>query len=264
MMNRRDFFKKGIPTLVGGAILLNNSIAKAGDLGNLENIVNHIMSKKNKFSTTFDSWQGIRNGNGRDDWVIPCHYEAQWPSDINQNRAGFYPIQMRDTNLMCMKRKMDNYSIQHASVEFLAPYGIDDHIIIAVQGQYADKFCANGYFAILGYVDRLCNTPGRRCDNLMLGIEKAICGGNSLHSGIPILEFDKSKVHRLVVQTDMYKDKIRIMNWLYRYDPKSGWLALGNTYKDDEEDIIIGELSYFAPVFQSHPIYFDNFRVWWE
>jgi hypothetical protein len=79
------------------------------------------------FSTAFDSWSGISNMHGDSCWVIPYN-------DSGKHRA-YFTSSCRDGGIR-MKKDMDTFRIQRASVEFFAPNGISDHLDIGIQGRF--------------------------------------------------------------------------------------------------------------------------------
>lgn len=219
------------------------------------------------FSTSFDGMEGLSIIGGESKWTVPYYYNFPWPEEnAKKNKAYFFPS--NESGGIRMTQDMNRYDAQEASVDFLAPDGISDHIDIGIQGYFVANTCISGYFAILGFDRRLCkNPPNRPCSQLHLGVEKATCATNWLYGGKPAT-INPNKVYRIQIRTDRYNNRTRITAKLYRYD-SAGWVLIENTcyddyLGDDDGGPLKGGVAWFGPIMQNGRMYFDHFKVNWN
>jgi hypothetical protein len=166
---------------------------------------------------------------------------------------------------------------QKASVQFYAPDGISDHIDLGLLGDNIAARQVTGYFALIGR-DHNRLGPGYR-----LAIEKATPTANWLFpgthpdGGVPFT-FRPDRTYRLIMGVSFDAAAVHAEARVEEWVPGEGWNKVASIEHTDESlaceidttgkpegycPVVIGENGFFGAIFQTHPIYFDQFSVEW-
>ncbi len=262
MINRRNFLKGVLGAT--GALLLNNKVNAKG----LENILLNENKNNVFFTSNFDgnNLDFIEQGDAS---IKAVKYnEKIWPDNVYQKKL-LFSMKNHSHAIAEMKEPMELTGKQYASVEFYAPQGISDHIVLGVLSDLNDL--SPGYYAILA------KDNWRFGEGYRLGIEKAYKDGNSLFAGVPV-DF-KDRVYRLHIVSSFDNEKVSSSTWIEEYDENIKlWLPKAMTSHIDtnsceEETLtkkqeeycppILGNKAFFAAIWQDSDIYWDKFRVEW-
>ncbi len=208
--------------------------------------------------------------------VITWSLGKTWPDNRFQRKLRLDLSNRRSGGVM-ITRDMALTGHQHASVQFYAPGGISDHIVLGLLGENIPAKQITGYFAIVGHDLK------RLGQGYRLAIEKATPAANWLFpgrapdGGIPF-PFSPGSVYKLSIAASYDATTVRIDALVHKWVSGTGWNKVANVQHTDGQQIcepdttgnpegycptLTGGNVFFGAIFQDKPVYFDQFSLKW-
>lgn len=242
-----------------------------------------IIEKVEVFSweTSFNSMQEViilRTERGEVDYakIVRKKFEG-WPDNKDQWKM-LLDLKNFTTGAIMAKEEMKGQKYQCAEIEFRAPEGITNHIVLSIQSSIK-KEGIYGYMLIIGYDPRLCgNRTAIPCQRPYIGIEKSAGKRNWIFGGIPI-QILNHKTYKLRIESKRMKDYMEINAYVYSWDFNYEWVLNavsshldynrrceidGGGNKETFCNFIQGEQSFFGDVFSNKKTYWDKYNLLWE
>lgn len=202
--------------------------------------------------------------------VVAFSDQTVWPDDRYLRKLLVYGY-----NPSIIVKKTDDppdTGLQLNQVEFMAPRGIDGHIILSALGDTDLETYLGGYYAMVGRDDRL----GMGC---RLTIEKRLSADgdhNVLFGNVP-LTFDPQHVYRIKMKASRTPGvSVHLQAWLDEYDPGSAsWVQRGYIEHWDYNDVAErgeggAENDLYKPILKGNSVYFGQLlqkeadHVYWD
>lgn len=208
--------------------------------------------------------------------IIRRDFGPIWPDNHSQRKLKL-SLSNQQSGGIGKSRDVPLTGTQKASIQFYAPEGISDHILLGVLGENIPAVQVTGYFAIVG------NNHNRLGPGYRLAIEKATPTANWLFPGRypdggTRFMFNPGRIYRMSILTSFDATAVHLEARVEEWIPETGWnKTVSIKHTDDhgacETDTtgkpegycpnVKGNNVFFAAIFQNHPIYFDQFSVEW-